>query len=457
MIVPRTPLIVLTAVVLLPVTLAAASYPRLLPAAWIVAGCWLAIAMVDAHSRRAALNAVRISISEVLRMTVDRETLIPIHVRRSPGAALHLRLRLGVALPVAIASRSGDLWCDLQVHQEAAVAEWGCRPHQRGRFRLTRCHAELPSRWRLWGLRKQFDLDTEMRIYPDLVSGRKELAGIFRPEQWGLRTRRRIGKGREFEQLRDYLPGDSYEDVDWKATARRRVPITRVYQVEQAQELYVILDASRLSTRNAAFLTDRRRRPREGQDAPRTTIFECFITAALVMALAAERAADRYGLLVFSDTPNGLIKAGRGRAHYNACRDALYNRMPDAVAPDFNELFTFMGAHLRKRALLVILTSLDDPVLSESFLHTVSGMARRHVMMVNMLRPRGAHPLFSVSDVRETAGIYQHLAGHLIWSTLEETGRQLKRQGVGFHLLDHASLAGQLVNQYMEVKQRQLL
>lgn len=457
MIVPRTPLIVLTAVLLVPITLGAALYPQLLPAACIAAGGWLGIALVDARSRRAALNAVRISIPGVLRMTVERETHIPVNVRRAPGSALPLRL--GVALPTALVSRSADLWCNLQAHQERAVGEWICRPLRRGRFRLTRCHAEVPSRWKLWGLRKRFELDSEIRIYPDLVGGQKQLAGIFRPGQWGLRTRRRIGKGREFEQLRDYLPGDSYEDVDWKATARRRMPITRVYQVEEAQEVYVVLDASRLSTRNAAFLTDRRRRSREGEGekVSRSTIFECFITAALVMALAVERAADRYGLLVFSDAPNCLIKAGRGRAHYNACRDALYNRMPDAVAPDFNELFTFIGAHLRKRSLLVMLTSLDDPVLSESFLHAATGMARRHMMMVNMLRPQGAQPLFSVSDVRETAGIYQHLAGHLIWSTLEETGRQLKRQGVGFQLLDHISLTSQVVNQYMEVKQRQLL
>ena len=46
----------------------------------------------------------------------------------------------------------------------------------------------------------------------------------------GVRVHRQIGKGREFERLRDYLPGDSYEDIHWKATARRRTPAVKLYQ-----------------------------------------------------------------------------------------------------------------------------------------------------------------------------------------------------------------------------------
>ena len=175
------------------------------------------------------------------------------------------------------------------------------------------------------------------------------------------------------------------------------------------------------------------------------------------MAIVADRMADRYGLLIFSDKPDCFIKAGRGHAHYNACREALYNRMAETVSPDFEELFTFVGTHLRKRALLVFLTNLDDPMLAGSFISAMQGSSRRHVLIVNMFRPPGAHPLFSSVDIREVQGIYQHLAGHTLWESLIETRRRLRQHGAGFSLLDREQLCSRLVSQYLEIKQRQVL
>ena len=112
---------------------------------------------------------------------------------------------------------------------------------------------------------------------------------------------------------------------------------------------------------------------------------------------------------------------------------------------------------MRKRALLVFLTSLDDPMLAENFLHTMQAAARQHIMMVNMFRPPGAYPLFSSPDIRNIAGIYQHLVGHMLWSSLIETRRLLRQRGAALHLLNEDQHCSQLVSQYREIKQRQLL
>ena len=65
---------------------------------------------------------------------------------------------------------------------------------------------------------------------------------------FGVHAQRQVGQGREFEKLREYAPGDSYIDIHWKATAKRGRPVTKLYQVERTQEVYVIIDASRLAT-----------------------------------------------------------------------------------------------------------------------------------------------------------------------------------------------------------------
>src|SRR5207247_10489432 len=86
--------------------------------------------------------------------------------------------------------------------------------------------------------------------YPNLFTERKSLAALFLHRgSFGLHAQRQVGKGREFEQLREYIPGDGFDEVHWKATAKRGRPITKIFQVERTQEVYVVIDASRLSAR----------------------------------------------------------------------------------------------------------------------------------------------------------------------------------------------------------------
>jgi uncharacterized protein (DUF58 family) len=458
MIVPSPRLILLTALVLLPAGALAAWEPDWSSPAWGAAVLIATVAGMDVVLSRRRLGGMHVISPDIVRMTVNRPggVALGVHHRRQSK----LPLRIGLILPPALTSTWKDRRLVFERERDSFQLLWPCKALQRGRWQLTSCHIEIPSRVGLWALRRRLAMNTEIRVYPDLTAGQKNLSGLVNRREWGYRSLRKLGKGREFEQLREYMPGDSYEDVDWKATARRRYPVTRVYQVEQSQEIYVVLDASRLSTRNAAYVRDRRRRIREPDSRSGTaqdTIFEYYVAAALAIALAAERASDRYGLLVFGAQPDCFIKAGRGKAHYNACREALYNRQPGPVAPDFDELFTFIGTHMRKRALLLFLTHLDDPLISESFIDAMRVCARRHLLRVNTFRPAGAYPLFSSEDIHRTDGIYEHLAGHMIWQALSETNRSLRRNGAGFALLDREDISSQLIEQYMDVKQRQIL
>jgi uncharacterized protein (DUF58 family) len=455
MIVPSTRLIFLAAAILPSAGLLSAWRYDWTAYAAASVGLLVMIATLDSMTRRRQLNALTVAIPEVIRLTVDKVSQIQVVVRKPE--TMNTWLRFGLALPRQIASEQDTLRVFLEKGTQGAELNWSCRAMRRGRYAVERCHLEVASVFGLWALRRRICVKCEVRAYPNLISGQQQLLGLFRRRQWGLRTQRRVGKGREFEQLREYLPSDSFEDIDWKATARRRHPITRVYQVEQAQEIYVILDTSRLSTRSASFVTDRRLAERSGPKLAAPTIFERYMTAALVMSMVADQMSDRYGLLVFGDKPECFIKAGRGTAHYNACRDALYNRQPHALSPDFEELFTYIGTHLRKRALLVFLTSLDDPVLAQSFTHAMRAASRQHILMVNMFRPPGAHPLFSIPDIKEIQGVYQHLVGHMVWASINETHRHLKQHGAALHLLDENQLCSQLVSQYMDIKQRQVI
>ena len=153
-----------------------------------------------------------------------------------------------------------------------------------------------------------------------------------------------------------------------------------------------------------------------------------------------------------------FVRAKSGQAHYDACRDRLYTLQPQDVTPDFEELCSFIRLRLRKRALLICLTALDDPMLAESFAKASELVSRQHLLLVDMLQPEGAEPLFSeAADVGELDDIYRRLGGHLRWRDLRELGSVLQRRGVRLSLLDPTRLAAQVVAQHAEVKARQLL
>ena len=129
---------------------------------------------------------------------------------------------------------------------------------------------------------------------------------------------------------------------------------------------------------------------------------------------------------------------------------------PKIVTPDFDELCTFIRLRLRRRALLVFLTALDDPALAESFVRNMDLIRRQHLVLVNMLQPPGVEPLFT--DPTSRAGrLVSQLGGHLRWQKLRELQKVLQRRGVRFSLLDNERLSAELVSQYLNVKQRQLL
>jgi hypothetical protein len=112
---------------------------------------------------------------------------------------------------------------------------------------------------------------------------------------------------------------------------------------------------------------------------------------------------------------------------------------------------------LRKRALLIFLTALDDPMLAESFAKASELISRQHLILVNMLQPAGTGPLFSDESVAKIDDLYRRLGGHLQWNSLRELEKVLKRRGIRFSLLDPAKLAAQVVAQHADVKRRQLL
>ncbi len=318
----------------------------------------------------------------------------------------------------------------------AGKAEVTCLPEQRGRYEVTNCFVSGRSRLQLWRNRIKCPVHIEIRVYPDLQ--RDSAARMLMLRRSGGAPRLRlVGRGRDVERLRDYAPGDNFDEVYWKATARRGAPIVKVFQVERTQDVYAVIDSSRLSARHNAL--------------------EQFVASALAVALAAENEGDNFGLVTFSNRIDHFVRADKGKAHFSRCREAVYDLSAKAVSPDFEDLFTFLHLQVRRRSLLLFLTDLNDPMLSEAFERDAQLLARKHLMIVNQIEDGESRPLFSGAMPASLEEIDERLAGHLQWVKLQDLQRSLRRKGIGMRYLKQGSASADLVGQYLEAKQKQVL
>ena len=114
-----------------------------------------------------------------------------------------------------------------------------------------------------------------------------------------------------------------------------------MFQTERTQEIYVILDASRLSARPVVY------------GGVEQTVLERYVTAALVLLIAAERQGDKFGLVAYDDRVRVFVRAGSGAGHYAACREAVLALRPsEARRPDMAEIVRHLRAQIWRRALV---------------------------------------------------------------------------------------------------------
>jgi uncharacterized protein (DUF58 family) len=291
----------------------------------------------------------------------------------------------------------------------------------------------------LWDMRRDQPLAAQVRVYPNLQRLEDVLA--LRRDNIGAKPVRQIGKGREFEKLREYLPGDGFDEIHWKATARRGKPVTKVFQVEQTREVYVVLDCSRLTGRLDG-------------DEPR---LERYMNAALVLGMAAHQSGDLFGLMAMSDRVETFVRARKGSAQAAACRESIYRLHPRPVAANFEEAAVQLRAQVTRRSLLVFLCDLDDPVAATQFAESTRLLRAKHLAVAAMIDPPGARPLFSAPSVEGEHDVYQEAAGHLLWRRLKDLQVALRREGVRLSTHPARGFSRHLVSLYREIKQRQIL
>ena len=463
MIAPRTNLVVWAAAIILPLSILAGVVGSLRSICVLGIVVFVLASLLDLLLGLGKYRQLEFQILPVNRVTAGRDFELDLKLNGTGlrGGAI----RLVLDLPPSVKPDQSNIPLEIKAGLLNLLVPVKAVAEHRGTYPINRLFFDWISPARFWVFREERPLKSELRVYPDLALEGRKIAHFLDRGGYGVHRQRQIGRGREFEKLREYEPGDSFDSIHWKAAAKRHKPITKVFQVEKSQEVYIGIDSSRLSGRSlsssssSSTVVDPSARHNQESGTPpyRSTILESFIAATLLAGATAERQGDLFGLITFSDKVDQMARARSGSLHFNHCRDLLINLQARLVAPDFEDIAATLLNRLTKRSLLIFLTSLDDSVTGENFLRAARFLARRHLVMAIMVLPPDTQPLFSVPGIEHADQIYENIAGHLRWAKLQELRKQLLQAGVLFQLAPGQSFTLTVVSEYLATKRRQLL
>ncbi|WP_300449136.1 DUF58 domain-containing protein [Accumulibacter sp.] len=242
---------------------------------------------------------------------------------------------------------------------------------ERGRQVFAGVTLRLSSPLRLWLVQETLALRDELRVFPNFarLAHYSLLATDNRLSQIGILQRRRRGEGMEFQQLRDYRQDDSPRQIDWKASTRVSRLISRDYQDERDQQIVFLLDCSA------------RMRARDGD----LSHFDHTLNALLLLAYVALRQGDAVGLATFGHAEPRVLLPGKSVARLNSLMKAVYDLEPSRQVPDYLAAGETLSRHLRKRALVILVTNLRDED-DDTLLPAVRHLRRRHALTLASLR-----------------------------------------------------------------------
>ncbi len=328
---------------------------------------------------------------------------------------------------------------------------------RRGLWPGPRVGIERHSRFRIWRVRRWFDMPEPLRIDANLRPGRQEIlrSPVYRMLVASQQTPW-TGHGREFERLREYQPGDTYSEIAWKSTARRSAPVTRLFQWEQKQEVYFVVDQSRASAVALHPSADSESAAVPAR-APRRML-DLAVETALVGATVALEVGDEFGLVTYADGAKSWLRAGSGQSQFHRFRDCLLNIEPLPTNADYEALFSDIRIRLRRRAYLVLLADLTERSISDPLRRGVGLVRSSHALLMTSILPAHVRPAFSPrEDLHTDQDVYAVLAGDRENQRLSALARQLRQFDVQLRYIAAEKFLRTAVEGYMESKREQRL
>ena len=334
-----------------------------------------------------------------------------------------------------------QLWISAYPNVSAA-ARYRFIPRQRGDHLAGRIFVrywspiELIARWAV------ADVSQIIRVYPYRRPG--EEADLFlarmRQVEQQLRRQRMRGLGRDFESLRDYREGDDLRDICWTATARRGTPVTRQYQVERSQPVWIVMDAGRLLQTEVGI----------------STKLDYSASTSLSLARLAIAGGDRVGLLAYGRQIQQRVGLGRGASHLRQLMDATALVVNEPSEADHLRATVTLNRLQPRRSLVLWITDLAESAMRPEVIDGATQLMRRHLVLFVVMRQDELMQLAG-SRPDNAEQMYRRAAAQDILFRRETLLAKLRERGAITLETTPKAMTSNVLNCYLEIKQRAML
>ncbi|HEX5168293.1 MAG TPA: DUF58 domain-containing protein [Cyclobacteriaceae bacterium] len=326
--------------------------------------------------------------------------------------------------------------------REIKKLNYHLRPVKRGEYLFGTVNVFASSPLGLLARRYKFAAEKAVPVYPSYIQMRKyELMAISNKlTEAGIKKIRRIGHNLEFELIKEYVPGDDYRTINWKATARRTSLMVNHYQDERSQQVYSLIDKGRVM-----------QMPFNGM-----SLLDYAINASLVISNIAIKKSDRAGLITFQDKIGTTLPASKRNRQMMQIMDVLYNQKTAYRESDFSVLYTHIRRKVTQRSLLLLFTNFESIYGLHRQLPYIKSLSHQHLVVVIFFENTEVTKLIDhpATDLKE---VYYKAVAEKFDFEKRLIVKELTKHGIQAVLTSPEKLTVNTINKYLELKARGMI
>jgi uncharacterized protein (DUF58 family) len=347
----------------------------------------------------------------------------------------------GIIDEIPVQFQKRDVWFKTTLKPgEHKLINYILRPTKRGEYEFGDIRVFVRSPLGLISRRFNFEQAEVLPVYPSFLQMRKyELMAISnRLNEIGIKKIRRLGHSMEFEQVKTYVPGDDYRTINWKATARQGNLMTNFYTDEKSQQVYCVIDKSRVM-----------KMPFDG-----LSLLDYAINASLVLSNIALLKEDKAGLITVAEKIGAVVPADRRNAQMNKILEVLYKEKTRYLETNMEALYTTIRHVIKQRSLVVFFTNYESMNALQRQLPFLKRIARFHLLLVvffenTELKQLSEQPAGNVEEV-----YIKTIAEKFVYDK-KLIVKELAKHGIQSILSAPQNLTINTINRYLELKARQ--
>ena len=373
------------------------------------------------------------------KLSIGRDNHIEIIITNSSHRPLSLELV--DEFPEEFSGDRKNITLEL-AQRTSRSCSYAVKPLRRGCYFFNRTVVRFRGLLELVVFQQEYGEACRVEVYPDIAAISRFELRMKRGQmaEAGLVTERRRGCGSDFESLREYVKGDEFRRIDWKASARKNKLITREFQSEVNQSVLVVLDCSRSM----------------GAVVDHLTLLDHAVNSALILGYQVMKKGDRIGLLAFSDRPHIFLPPGRGKAHFYSFTRHLYAIAANRVEPDYETVLRAISASRLRRSLLMVITDLTSGEAVNKMLAAVPMVSRKHLTaVISVLDPKLQDIANAVPD--NVDAVYDKVVARSMIERVAGLSRHIEKIGVATMLITPRQLNSKLLSHYLQIKMRSQL